>query len=375
MNRKGQFSMLSSQPTGASGPLTVSVDQVGEQDWNKILPMFADASIYQTWAYGAVCWGEKQLSHLLLKRGTEIVAAAQLRLVRLPVVNKGVAYLRWGPLWRLRGQPAESGVLDEMLTALRKEYVGRRGLLLRMLPAVFEDETWAGQVTSCLKQHQLEFETQIRPYRTTRVDVSQPVDAIRKGLQSRWRSYLNAAEKAGLTVVQGTTDELYDQFSILYREMMARKQFETTVDIEEFREIQKRLPEGLKMQVFVCSAQGQAQNALVVSALGDSAIYLLAATGDAGLNGRGAYLLQWRAMEWLHQQGTRWYDTGGVNQEKNPGGYQFKRGLGGDEVSHLGRFELRDNWLSAAATAIGERSQSVVAKMKNSMRRAVRPAA
>jgi len=367
--------MLNSQSTTATGSFTVSVDQVGEQDWNKIVPTFADASIYQTWAYGAVSWGEKQLSHLLLKRGAKVVAAAQLRLVRLPVVNKGVAYLRWGPLWRLRGQPAEPRVLGEMLAALLKEYVNRRGLLLRMLPAVFEDEPCAGEVTSCLKQHDLELETQIRAYHTTRVDVGQPVDAIRKGLQSRWRSYLNAAEKAGLTVVQGTTDELYDQFTILYCEMMARKQFETTVDIEEFRQIQKSLPEALKMQVFVCSAENQPQNALVVSALGDSAIYLLAATGNAGLNGRGAYLLQWRAMEWLNQQGIRWYDTGGINQEKNPGGYQFKRGLGGNEVSHLGRFELRDNWLSAAATAIGERSQSAVAKMKNSMRRAVRPAA
>jgi lipid II:glycine glycyltransferase (peptidoglycan interpeptide bridge formation enzyme) len=370
-----QLSMLSSQPSTATGSFTVSVDQIGEQHWNEVLLRFADASIYQTWAYGAVCWGEKQLSHLLLKRGGEVVAAAQLRLVRLPLLNKGVAYLRWGPLWRLRGQPIEPGVLEEMLGVLRKEYVERRGLLLRMLPDVFQDDTWAGEVCSCLRRHALELETDIRPYHTTRVEVAQPPASLRKGLQSRWRSYLQAAEKAEFTVAQGTTDELYDQFTVLYREMMARKQFETTVDIEEFRQIQKRLPEILKMQIFVCSTQGQPHNALVVSAVGDSAIYLLAATGNAGLNGRGAYLLQWRAMEWLHQQGIRWYDTGGINQEKNPGGYQFKKGLGGQEASHLGRFELRDNWLSAAATTFGERSQNVVAKVRNSMRRVVRPAA
>src|SRR3954465_13655796 len=109
-----QLSMLSSQPSTATGSFTVSVDQIGEKHWNEVLLRFADASIYQTWAYGAVCWGEKQLSHLLLKRGGEVVAAAQLRLVRLPLLNKGVAYLRWGPLWRLRGHTIEPGVLDEM---------------------------------------------------------------------------------------------------------------------------------------------------------------------------------------------------------------------------------------------------------------------
>jgi len=340
------------------------VDRITELEWNTLLGQFADASIYQTWAYGAVCWGEKQHSHLLLKCGAEVVAAAQLRVVRLPLLNKGVAYLRWGPLWRLRGQPVEPGLLDRMLGALRKEYVERRGLLLRLLPGVFQADAWAGEITSCLRRRGLDLETDIRPYQTSRVDVAQPLDTVRRGLHSRWRNYLKAAEKTGFTVVQGTADELYHQFTVLYREMMARKQFETTVDVEQFRQIHHRLPEALKFQVFVCSADDRPQNALVVSALGESAIYLLAATGNAGLNGRGAYLLQWRALEWLHQQGIRWYDTGGINQEKNPGGYQFKSGLGGREVSHLGRFELHDNWLSAQCVAAAEKLRNALHQLK-----------
>jgi hypothetical protein len=366
------LSTLNSGPTARAASFTVSVDEVNEEEWNRLVPQFADASVYQTWAYGAVSWGEKQLSHLLLRRHGVVVAAAQLRLVRIPLINKGIAYLRWAPLWRLAGQPVNPGLLDQMLGALRTEYVERRGLLLRMLPAVFTEDAWAGDVKASLSQWGFQLETNIRAYHTSRVDLGQPLEIVRKRLQSRWRSYLNAAEKAGFTVVQGTSDELYDQFAVLYREMMARKQFETTVDIEEFRQIQKRLPEALRMQVFVCSTEGQPHNALVVSAFGDSAIYLLAATGDAGLNGRGAYLLQWRAMEWLHQQGIRWYDTGGINQEKNPGGYQFKSGLGGGECSHLGRFELRDNSLSAAIAQMGERSQKFVSRVKTWVRQRAR---
>ena len=344
---------------------TVEVDSISEPEWNSLLGRFADASIYQTWAYGAVCLGEKQFSHLVLKRGANIVAAAQLWIVRVPILNCGIAYLRWGPLWRLRGEPVDPGLFNDMLASLRVEYVDRRGLLLRLLPAEFREDIWASEISSCLQRQGLDLENKINPYHTSRLDVSQPLETVRKGLNSRWRNYLRAAEKSGYTVLQGTADELYDQFSVLYREMMARKRFDTTVDIEEFRQIQKRLPESLKMQVFVCTADGQPQNSLVVSALGDSAIYLLAATGNAGLNGRGAYLLQWRAIEWLHQQGIRWYDTGGLNQEKNPGGYQFKSGLGGQEVSHLGRFELRENWLSAAATRVGERSRDLVARVRS----------
>jgi lipid II:glycine glycyltransferase (peptidoglycan interpeptide bridge formation enzyme) len=287
------------------------------------------------------------------------------------VLGKGVAYLRWGPLWRLKGNEVNLRILTEMTQAVRQEYVERRGLLLRILPNVFQEDALGGEIALSWSQQGLELQTEVRPYHTSRVEVAQPPDELRKGLQSRWRSYLKAAEKAGFTVVQGSGDELYDQFTVLYREMMARKQFETTVDIEEFRQIHKRLPESLKLQVFVCSKDGQPRNALVVSALGDTGIYLLAATGNAGLNGRGAYLLQWQAMEWLHQQGLRWYDTGGLNQEKNPGGYQFKSGLGGQEVSHLGRFELHGNWLSSQSVMAAERLQAWVHSLKS--RREPRP--
>jgi lipid II:glycine glycyltransferase (peptidoglycan interpeptide bridge formation enzyme) len=292
--------------------------------------------------------------------------------VRIPLLNRGVAYLRWGPLWRLKNRAPDSRVLDQMLAALRCEYVERRGLVLRLLPNVFADGTSTEELASPWRRQGLELQLNIRPYHTTRVEVAQPLDDLRKQLHSRWRNYLKAAEKTGFTIVEGTADELYDQFTVLYREMMARKQFDTTVDIEEFQQIQKRLPETLKMRVFVCSADGQRQNALVVSALGDSAIYLLAATGNAGLNGRGAYLLQWRAMEWLHQQRIRWYDTGGINQEKNPGGYQFKRGLGGQEISHLGRFELHGNWLSSQSVMAAEKLQAWLHSLKS--RREPRPA-
>jgi lipid II:glycine glycyltransferase (peptidoglycan interpeptide bridge formation enzyme) len=190
-------------------------------------------------------------------------------------------------------------------------------------------------------------------------------------MQSRWRNYLKSAEKSGFKVEHGTSDALYHQFTVLYREMIARKQFETTVDVEEFRRILKRLPAELKLQIWMCSAADGPHNALVVSPMGDTGIYLLAATGNAGLNGRGAYLLQWLAMEWLHQHGVRWYDTGGINREKNPGGYQFKSGLGGEEASHLGRYELRGSWLSTQTVQFAEQLQSLHrqfrSRAKNSM--------
>src|SRR5207248_3101437 len=105
----------------------------------------------------------------------------------------------------------------------------------------------------------------------------------------------------------GANSDFYERFLTAYREMMSRKRFETTVDVAEFREMQRHLPMSLKMQVFLCLKSSKVLNALVVSALGDTAIYLLGATSDEGLKLKGAYLLQWRAIQWLKEKGCRWY--------------------------------------------------------------------
>ena len=51
----------------------VEVDGVDEQQWETLLKDFSDATIYQTWSYGAVRWGSENLSHLTLKCGDEVV--------------------------------------------------------------------------------------------------------------------------------------------------------------------------------------------------------------------------------------------------------------------------------------------------------------
>src|SRR5262245_61958161 len=83
---------------------TADVDAIDEESWCKALLELDDANIYQTWPYGAVISGESNNSHFVLRRGATIVALAQVRIARLPVVRAGVAYVRWGPLWRRDGR-------------------------------------------------------------------------------------------------------------------------------------------------------------------------------------------------------------------------------------------------------------------------------
>jgi GNAT acetyltransferase-like protein len=334
------------------------VDSVGSAEWSELLGRFDDASVYQSWAYGSIHWGDQQLSHLVLNRGSAVVAMAQMRVVQLPMIRKGVAYIRWGPLCRLKGQTFDPETLRQVVAALKQEYVYRRGLLLRILPPAYEDDCFAAVWKTAALSVGLVKNEKPRPYRTMRVDLALPVEEMRKNLHPRWRNYLKSAEKDGFCVRAGNDIEFYDQFLDAYRQMMARKQFDTTVDVNEFRKIQAHLPEPLRMQIFLCEKRGKLFNALVVAAAGDTGIYLLAATSDEGLNGKGAHLLQWRAMEWMKAKGFRWYELGGINPERNPGVFQFKNGLGGIDSFQIGMFESCASWLSGFSVRAGEGLQA-----------------
>jgi hypothetical protein len=348
-----------------AGPLSAEIDQATDQQWSDLLSGFDDASVYQSWAYGSVHWGERQLSHLVVKRGSRVVGIAQVRLVQLPLIKKGVAYVRWGPLCRLRGESFNADALRQVTEAMRQEYGERRGLLLRMIPPVFTNDPFANRLSETWSELGLSRNPEARVDRTMRVDLSVSLQDLRAGLHQRWRNYLKGAEKLGFTVTQGTGMEFYDKFLLAYREMMARKRFDTTVDVDEFRRIQEELPEPLRMQIFLCEKEGKLFNALVVAAAGDTGIYLLAGTSNEGLNAKGAYLLQWRAIEWLKGRGFHWYDLGGINPDGNPGVFQFKNGMGGQDVHQAGVYELSGGWLSSACVRSGEQLQSAVRSIRS----------
>jgi lipid II:glycine glycyltransferase (peptidoglycan interpeptide bridge formation enzyme) len=143
--------------------------------------------------------------------------------------------------------------------------------------------------------------------------------------------------------------------------MRQRKTFETTVDEDEFMRIQEELPESHRMRILLCQENGVTVAGMVATAMGDSAIYLLGATSDQGLNAKGAYLLQWNMIQWLKENGTRWYDLGGIDPEANPGVYHFKKGFSGSDVIQM-------NPLVASNSAVS----SAIAKAGLAMQRALR---
>ena len=160
----------------------VEIDRVTPSEWSQMLDLFADANLYQTWAYGSVRWGAKNLSHLVLKRGDEVLGIAQLRIVRPTGFKFGMAYLRWGPLWERRGRPLDPDVLINMARALEQEYVDKRRLFLRILPNAFSGSQRAAVIQSAFCGFNAETLVFENTYRTFLLDLSPSLEELRKRL-------------------------------------------------------------------------------------------------------------------------------------------------------------------------------------------------
>ena len=319
----------------ASSSLEVQIDGQTAESWSVILAQFDDANIYQSWAYGAVRWGKQHLSHLVVRQGGQVLAAAQLRIARLPLLPAGIAYLRWGPLCQRKGQALDPKIVQAMIECLRDEYCKRRGLSLHVIPNAYASDNRGRVYGEAFKHAALLPEPEASPYRTVVVDLSDTAEAIRKQLDQKWRNQLNRSEKNGLVLEVNEGAATYREFVRLYEPMLERKQFESAVDVNEFGRMQEFLAGPAKMQTFLARKDGEPIGALVCSLMGNTAIYLLGATNEKARELKAAYCLQWQAMVWLKEHGARWYDLGGIDPATNPGGYHFKSGFGGTDVTQL----------------------------------------
>ena len=332
----------------------VHCDSITIHDWDREIVYFQDATINQTWSFGASLSGASNLSHIVVRRDNAIAAMAQVRIVRIPVLNRGMAYLAWGPLWHRSGHERDYDALWEILQALRSEYAGRRKLYLEIKPNIWNIDPEADDI--CRLFIEAGFRRLPSVDHTFIRSIRPDLAEIRKQLAQKWRNQLNYAQKHGLATITGTADDLLDRFSHVYREMVNRKNYVKPVDIAQFILMSKQLPPILKPLVVLASLDEQVLAGAIFSVIGNTGIYLLGATGTKGLDNKASYIVQWRAIEWMKEHGINAYDLGGTDCIKTPGTYHFKAGVCGNrpcEQTRLGTFVAHSGQVSRSLVSLG----------------------
>jgi lipid II:glycine glycyltransferase (peptidoglycan interpeptide bridge formation enzyme) len=336
----------------------VDVDRVIPGDWYDIAAGFTDVNIYQVWQPGSPARRSLATSTLVLKFGGSVAAAAEVRLFRLPLTERGIAYVRWGPLFRQKSGNANPEHFRQFVRALRNEYACRRRMVLRMNPRLFTEQHH--DYLEIMREEGFTAVPGLQTERTLLVDLNPEIEDLRRGFDKKWRNCLSKAEKAGLSITTGRELELFDEFGALYAEMLDRKRFRETADLQAHRGIQAAVPTHLKMHVVIAREGNQACAGAVVSALGNTALYLFGATNDTGMRTSASYLVQWEILKLLKAHAVPVYDLHGINPETNPGTYHFKRGLAGKtgtEVSFGGQIQAFEPSISNYSVLLVEKWQ------------------
>jgi lipid II:glycine glycyltransferase (peptidoglycan interpeptide bridge formation enzyme) len=195
----------------------------------------------------------------------------------------------------------------------------------------------------------------VRRHQTMLVDIARPLDQVRAGFAKKWRYELGRAEKAGLEMVEGTDPALLERFRPLFEDFVQRKGFGVDLGADFYAALQPRLGEEERLHVALAQLGDELVAGVVATFLGDTGVYLLGASSEAGRGSQAAYLLQWRVIQAAAARGLRWYDLGGTDPDDNPGVYRFKERMGGVELDHPGPYELAPSRLRARAVRGAER--------------------
>jgi hypothetical protein len=328
--------------------MTLSVKPINKSLWQQESVHFNDLNYRQLWEYGIASAARvgAQSEHVAIYSDDDIIGLADVRIKMIPLVKTGIAYINGGPLVR-KGNNFDKNKLGLCLKVIVDEYVCQRKLSLRinLLPTRAE---WNQCLESAFHENVFQASTNILQYRTILIDIGQDLEVIRKQFHQKWRNCLNNAEKQGITLVSGTSLELFKKFSQLFAQLRSRKDFDVDQDDIFFMEVQKNLDESEKLFISIAENEGTPVAGHISSVLGDTCVYLLGASSEQALKTKAAYLLQWHAIKVAKEKGCRWYDLGGIDPQNNPGVYHFKQGMGGEEVASPGPFEYYPNGITRA---------------------------
>ena len=323
------------------------VDSCDEVEWNRLILLFSDANVNQTWAYNHT--RSKKCGSIILKYRGNIVAIALVRLIKIPYSNIGFAYVGSGPLWQLKNKLSDINTLRSILVALRFEFVIVRKLYLYIHPLIYANSPNFEEVNIAFQEIN-GYRYKISNEYTLFLDLKMSEANLRKGLHPNWRYLLKQAEKEKFCVEIGTSDDLLKTFKEIYIEMLKLKKYPNAIEIDKIQSIQTKLPEYLKYTIVICTLDNNPMSGGVFSTIGDTGIYFLGATNREGRKNKASYIVHWEVIKWMKMQGLKFYDLGGVSPKVVPGSYYFKSGIIGKNY----KIQQRIGIIEACENPIGK---------------------
>ncbi|MDP4008554.1 MAG: peptidoglycan bridge formation glycyltransferase FemA/FemB family protein [Candidatus Peregrinibacteria bacterium] len=165
------------------------------------------------------------------------------------------------------------------------------------------------------------------------LDISGTEDEILAQMRKNTRYGVRRAEKDGVSIKSGATQELLDTFYAIHEETAKRQGF--VPYSKKFLDAQRRVFAPLdKIKIFIGMFEGKAISGAVIMYYGDEGAYHHGASLTEYNKIPASYLIQWEAIKEAKSRNMHTYNFWGVvdNAPKHPwaGLSFFKKGFGGE---------------------------------------------
>lgn len=321
-------------------------------EWRIALAALPNPHVLQGWAWGAIKaqtgWTAE---HLVLSTPAGYQTAFQfLWRQPIPYLPLRVAYVPKGPVldWE------NLDLVDQTLQQIEAYARAKSCIFVKIDPDVREDTTTGKLLLHALERRQWRFSLeQIQFKNTAFSDLTAGEAAGLEAMKSKWRYNVRLAERRGIRVRLGSTQDLA-AFYALYAETGQRDGFlirpfayyQTTWQSYLAAQGEPGNPAGGALLLAEHDDDPNPVAGIFLLRYGQRAWYFYGASSERHRRDMPNYLLQWEAIRWSIAQNCTVYDWWGAPthiddpNDAMQGVWQFKQGFGAEFQPHVGAWDF-----------------------------------
>ena len=266
----------------------------------------------------------------------------------------GIAQHRWlarrdgEPIWMIRVE--ERKVLGGKIAWAPRGPTGRTADMSLSVPPGFDKRLRAEGFALLISDPWVAHHETARPDtkaartkpQTIWIDLSAGKDAVFSNLHKHVRNGVRRAAKTGVNVETTCDPKRIGEFVDLCSSISAQKGFELRATSDFVNALLKdsRNDKDAEAVLFVSLKEGKLGAGLLALRVGQSVHMTFAGTNRDLRQERVGEACQWGVMEWAIARGCTRYDLEGIDPANNASVYEFKKRLGGEEITLRGHVHL-----------------------------------
>jgi lipid II:glycine glycyltransferase (peptidoglycan interpeptide bridge formation enzyme) len=327
-------------------PPRAKTREISESEWDSFVSHHPHGHVLQTLNWGRLksMHGWKSARASVLTQQNKPVGVALTLIRTLPYGLGNIAYVPRGPV--VNWDNEEHASIAVRTAGRLAKNAGAFALVIE--PDLLDTATDRNLLARLGLQY-IDFGVQPRRTVWVNLDVDEEVDIL-AAMKQKTRYNIGLSRRKGVSVRAGAPDD-----AELFYGMMQTTAERDTFSIHPLAYYKDfmhlfTLGENAPARLLIAEHENEPLAALIVTAVGERAIYLYGASTNQKRELMPTYLLQWEAMLWARARGCKTYDLWGVPDEDEAtleagfesrndglwGVYRFKRGFGGQVVRHIG---------------------------------------